>query len=365
MHVSSPISPYDPVRNKRVAPYIDHPRSPKRMCAEPSILNDSASSRYPRHSSLFEETGPDLEPPITPNDPSIRDRSALLPHAVDKFTKSRAVGQSHRDNEKEHVELLHRDVEDSRRENILLFALFACRYKTDRGLPVPSRLLDGIHTALPHDLPEDCHIHDDQTAARRGMYKLSEESARRLGQRYISPALAVVLLELMIYRRNMVPDTADPTDQPLRRRRRRSTYRTGTSKSIAKQTVNFAISLFAKEYMGGEDPVTYMDRRLGSLAVLRDSWCQMECHRNPVLVLEEEEEDTEYSCPPSSPTRPEAAEFGSPLRRRGEGAKRCSRCNMLKYTGSGHGRSKCDDGYSISSLVPYPASPRSDGHRSN
>lgn len=128
----------------------------------------------------------------------------------------------------------------------------------------------------------------------------------------------------------------------------------------AQDIVDFAVAIFVSENRGKADLHHYIDSRLGSLAVLMETWSHNEACANPP-DYDSISEEPDY--PPASPTRPEAAEFGSPSRRRGEGAKRCSRCNMIKFTGSGHGRSKCDDGYSISSKVPYrpvPSSPHSE-----
>lgn len=224
----------------------------------------------------------------------------------------------------------------------------------------------------------------DAHAAQRGLHKLSHDTAERLGQRYVSTTVAAALLEFMVFRRNLVPDMAGVpapcvSVEGRRRRRRRSTYRMATSKIMAEEIVTFAVRMFAQEPRGDEDLISYVDRRLGSLGVAMARWHDMEARFNPEKVLEEKASDdgddeddivmnanngSEFA--PMSPTRPEMAEFGGGgTRRRGEGAKRCSRCNRVKFTGSGHGRSKCDDGYSISSLVPYPASPREDGQGSN
>lgn len=322
---------------------------------------------------------------------------------------------------------------------------------------------------------------DDVTAERLGMYKLSDEAARLLGQTYISPEFAVVLLEFVLLRRNLITTQPDPTDS-CRPRRRRTSYRAATTEHQANTIMHYALRMFADGTDDPDDddvddsmhlqdmddihrsssimkrPKRYgqsnsskqkrrwrkMDRKLGAFGRLMAYYDRVEwtCdppsifgdgmddlpvapHANVVFDFDDDFDDDEVnlnhayrqpshhpdgperhhqhrrvapprmrldlrhsssdnvhshmmnstSPPPRSPTRPDAAEFGSPVtssgggppvqaqphhRRRGEGAKRCSRCHKLKISGSGHGRSKCDDGYSISSLVPYPAPQRPD-----
>eukprot|EP00177_Eucheuma_denticulatum_P008705 GFKZ01015823.1.p1 GENE.GFKZ01015823.1~~GFKZ01015823.1.p1 ORF type:complete len:355 (-),score=22.16 GFKZ01015823.1:690-1754(-) len=297
---------------------------------------------------------PDVEPlpplfPITPPQ-----KSTPLP---DKFTKSRAVGQSHRDNEKEHVEALLRDVQGLRDDNVLLFALFCAQSKVAaQRHTTPLRHIDQV---LPWDTREDHNITTDEQAAARGLYRLPAQAEHTLGQRYISLSLALVMLEFIGNRRNLIM----PTPDPGRRRRRRGSFRTTPSVGQTSATCELALRLFRNDAAreGVVDRRGYVDAKFGALALMLQTWSEYEHGHNPAPF---DPADEVVMLPPGSPTSTVAMEFGSP-RRRGEGAKRCSRCNVVKVTGSGHGRSKCADGYSISSPVPFPASPPSGGDQSS
>lgn len=320
----------------------------------------------------------DLEPPLKRRCPAKpepyttdldfdsepRSPASLLNHAnhsivpfLDKFTKSRAVGQSHRDNEKEHIVTLQRDVEGLRDDNVLLFALFCAQSKVIKHKgPVSSRCIDQV---LPWDSREDEGIASDEQAFALGFYRLPTQAERTLGQRYISFSLALVMLEFIGNRRNLIVGSPDPE----RRRRRRGSFRTAPTAGQASATCDYALRLFKNDaaWESTADKLDFVQRKFGALALMLQTWSEYEHICNPPPF---DPADEVYMHPPGSPTSPDAAEFGSP-RRRGEGAKRCSRCNVVKVTGSGHGRSKCADGYSISSPVPYPASPPSEGNQSS
>lgn len=265
---------------------------------------------------------------------------------MDKFTKSRAVGQVHRDNERVHMAALERDIQQSKCENILLFALFAADYKkarSDHYQPTPIDPTSSVRCSLPSDRPENPGQANAMYGTHTNYYKLSKETAAVLGQTYISSAIASVLLELIIFRRNIVADDLDVSN-PNRRRRRRSSYRMGTSAQVADQIMNYAVRMFAMESPNPSDLNQYVAHRMGSLAHIMERWTMLEQYYRPAEVVVEH-------IPPLPSSRPRVRQITN---KRSEGAKRCSRCNMLKFTGSGHGRSKCDDGYSISSHVPYP-----------
>lgn len=320
----------------------------------------------------------DLEPPLKRHCPAKpepyttdldfdfepRSPASLINHAnhsimpfLDKFTKSRAVGQSHRDNEKEHIAALQRDVQGLRDDNVLLFALFCAQSKVAKhDASIPLRYIAQV---LPWDCREDEGIASDEQASALGFYRLPAQAEHTLGQRYISFSLALVMLEFIANRRNLVVGAPDPE----KRRRRRGSFRTAPTANQASATCNYALRLFKNDadWDAGNDKLDYVQRKFGALALMLQTWSEYEHICNPPPF---DPADEVFMHPPGSPTSPDAAEFGSP-RRRGEGAKRCSRCNVVKVTGSGHGRSKCADGYSISSLVPYSASPPSDGNQSS
>lgn len=339
-----------PVPVKRSPPLLLlNPPSPKRFCITSSSVKDEP---YPADSDVDEVDIDDID------DDDASDDDAVSGPGGDKFTKSRAVGQSHRDNEKEHVVALLKDVGFLRTENVLLFALFCDASHNERGLSISLRRIMQMTT---RDRPEDHHLTDSQARAR-GMHRLAAPTNAILGMKYISTSMAFVLLEFLGIRRNLITSAPDPG----RRRRRRGSFRAAPTVAQANEICQYALGLFRDDAarLRIMDRHAFVDGKMGALAVALHRWSEHEKRNNPAPF--DAEDDEEFSDPPSSPTRPEAAEFGSPSRRRGEGAKRCSRCNMLKYTGSGHGRSKCDDGYSISSIVPYPASPRGeDGNVSN
>lgn len=389
-----------PNDNKREPPPLSLTLPSKRFCPDPRFKNEPAfaQDRLPPLPPLPSHPAPTASPnafapapmhdfdQIHPDSPAVAQDSApdhpdLFDPSVhgspaaplapapgpDKFTKSRAVGQSHRDNEKEHVLALQKDVEDCRVENILLFAVFASQYKAERNHKVTNQVTIGapstgqVRLEVETDRPEDCDINSDEEARARGLHKLSPETASWLGQEYMSSTMAQVLVEMLGYRRNIIVDSPDPT----RRRRRRGSFRNPTATEQANSVFEHGFDLFMAESAGmsHEAQCDYVQEKLGALSLLVRRWSILENMRNPANFDDQEGEEVGQS-PPGSPTRPEAAEFGSPNRRRGDGAKRCSRCCMIKRTGSGHGRSKCDDGLSISSPVPYPA-PSSEGQHSS
>lgn len=377
-----------------------------------------------------------------------RNDSCSLP---DKFTKSRAVGQSHRDNERGHIHALSEAVAKGRQENLLLLSLYLVHPRNVRSACDLENVVDvsynsntcgqvqgdlkanecdggevaeggeddeydvrGIRSCLDGDVAEDEGVHASDIATAHGLYELSPESARRLGQRFISAEVAAALLEFIACRRNLVAPQHDPKD-PARPRRRRTSYRSATSQQQAETIVMYCINVLCRKYnMTGEslllrrrhglcyeneetlvmndktksegferldaERIKFIDDKLGALGRLLRYFDEMESMYNPPKwsdiqngsVMDGDGEGDGNGTrmresPPESPTRPDAAEFGSPSRRRGEGAKRCSRCHKLKVSGSGHGRSKCDDGHSISSSVPYPAStqPEADHYQSS
>lgn len=330
---------------------FDIPELPKRLPPtldfEPPLKRHCPAKPEPYTTDL----DPDFDPPSPASLPN-----NTIPPLPDKFTKSRAVGQSHRDNEKEHIEALQCDVQGLRDDNVLLFALFCAQSKATDHHDSP---LHNIAQVLPWDRREDEGVLSDEQAIARGLYRLPAQAEHTLGQRYISLSLALIMLEFIANRRNLIVAAPDPG----RRRRRRGSFRTAPTVNQANATCEYALKLFRNDAAreGTADKLGYVQAKFGALALMLRTWSEYEHSCNPPPF---DPADEVFMHPPGSPTSPDAAEFGSP-RRRGEGAKRCSRCNVIKVTGSGHGRSKCADGYSISSPVPYPASPPSEGNQSS
>lgn len=324
----------------------------------------SQSQQDPSYSShLF--ASPNVCPSVL--DPSVHS---------DKFTKSRAVGQFHRDNEKHLVSSIAQEIEDLKNENSLLLSILQSRCK------MPNLPSSNAHTSvtpqvaesrLSYDRPEDFNLTEDE-AGQLGMLKLSTESSALLRQQFISPHFAVVLMEIILTRWNVVHLLPNShlacKDPPLRKRR--TSFRTAISQEQAETVFQFATSLIQRHApFFSSSPVFYhkclppqtenvfenvflpriIDARMGSLSVLLARFEQFERHYNPPgLECYETDEIDVLSC------RPPLTDHFDPLAHKRDRAKRCTRCLKYKVSGSGHGRSKCDDGHSISSTVPYPAS---------
>lgn len=248
------------------------------------------------------------------------------------------------------MESLCKEVQTLRDDNVLLFALFCAQSK------VLNNHAFALHApAMPWDRTEDQDVVNDVQAKHNNLYKMSEPAQVALGQRYISASLATVMLEFILFRRNMV---AVSTDFGCRKRRRGS-FRASPTEQQTESACAFALNTFRNEAatlgLGGQEARRkYVDSKFGALALMLKVWSETERNTNPP-PFEPREQDKHR---PPSPTSLHCnfSDLGY-LKRRGEGAKRCSRCNVIKVTGSGHGRSKCADGYSISSPVPFPAAP--------
>ncbi|PXF48287.1 hypothetical protein BWQ96_01976 [Gracilariopsis chorda] len=278
----------------------------------------------------------------------------------DRLAKSRATGQSYRDNEREHIFRLITAIEHGRLENNLLFVLYA-----NPSAPLScATCISSRHAAqwhVPWDVAEDgCEIKDVR------LHALSARTQAMLGQGFISGALATVLLELMLHRRNML---GEPCPVQLgaavadadRRRRRRPPYRTATTQEGAASIVQLAVRQFCRESSRPRAMWDHVQWRLGHVAVAAYHMDNIEAMLNPQVRLSDcarhSRRGAELEC--SDAARGVESELFDALGmgRRGDGAKRCSRCGVLKITGSGHGRSKCADGLGICSAVPFPASP--------
>ena len=384
-----------PSNNKRSPPpfFLNPPT--KRHCSHPYQINPVTSkfefeSPSPSYASFHENPNPtlsltaiqnpiqtypipnDLDTPTTPVNPQHDPSPPPSPSpnqapVAEKFAKSRATGQDHRDNEREHIKDLERKMERARDENSLLFSIVKHQFKRQR---FPNGI-SSSEIALPCDVAEDYDVFDDDTAFSRGLLTMSSESQRRLGIKYISPAIANILLEFIILRRNWVYEEDNCTSLPLqsnldsptntnRRKRRRTKYLKVPFISTIEKLVSHSANVFAAEVDIEQDVDQHVDFRLGNLSVVLHRWIESERKHGGSLDCEDFGLD-EVTDPPKSPTRPSAADFGSPpQRRRGEGVKKCSRCGVKKFSGSGHGRSTCADGHSISSPLPFPTYKKAD-----
>lgn len=212
------------------------------------------------------------------------------------------------------------------------------------------------------------------------MFKISSDTASQIGgQRFISPEIAVITLEYAVTRWNMVVQCPDPPDDTSARKRRvrRRICRTSTSQTQADLIAQFALYVFSRgchsisqtpssetneslaelpgdngDHEQSKD-IDGIDSRMGSLGILLSyldlSWLQTNL---PGAAYNDHEEHMGLN---STSTLDLVSSEGGRGKKRGDGAKRCSRCHKYKIAGSGHGRSQCDDGYGISSVVPYPA----------
>lgn len=296
----------------------------------------------------------------------------------DKYAKSRAVGQSHRDNERLFLQSLSASVKDLLAENILLHSLLLKQNELlhnltfNDSLQTHSQLAtferEGIHSSMFFDTPEDFSL-SERDALALGMFKVSAEASTQLGQRFISADMASALMEFVIVRWNIAAQQPDPSDgrKPLIRGR---IFRACTTQCQALLSVQFARALLGQccnaswishqyalyRHTLQDNGVNQFDNnflriglniRLGSLGLLLErldqSWLSSD--------LPGIHDDNEHM--PNSPVGLDIVEFGHFHRTKLDGAKRCSRCLKLKTAGSGHGRSQCDDGFGISSTIPY------------
>lgn len=351
--ISSPLPLPLPPR-KRTYPSGHHP-CPKRPCLDKHSLNHILDDdRTPPPSPPLVQTIPMVQTPMfaQPTQPAQPAQSAQPAQpAPDKFSKSRAIGQTHRDNELAHLDELQREIEEGRAENLLLFTMSVQRYTNKWKTYVHSNR--AIFSHFFDNCFEDHGVTRKAMALSLGLYKVSTETRERIGVQYISAEMAAVYLELHAYRRNLVPDGVPGA---RRRRGKRTSYREATSVYQAELVVAFAERVFWACAQRGNDHLGFafvkrvVDLKMEALGVLFRRFDDMEwCFMPADLVTQ----DSEFL--PGSPTGTQMAQFDSPRRRR-EIAKRCSRCQKLKVSGSGHGRSKCDDGFSISSPVPYAQS---------
>ncbi|PXF47695.1 hypothetical protein BWQ96_02557 [Gracilariopsis chorda] len=375
-------------------------RVPPFSLVKPNHVRRSSSSTSPSYNSLK---------PSTPWNKSRTFASpSWAPDVSRRLAKSRATGQKYRDNEQHRVFRLIIAIQNGRMENCLLFTVYSA-HKRRRSSATPC--VEGCaasycspscamgaasctfwnkaagrveqHRFLYQrryqcartkqlgplwfrgdEITEDC-----ESGVHVLLHPLSNRCQRVLRQRFISGALATTLLEIILHRRNIVRTQADDSwdedgdgfssVETDGRRRKRSPFRKAVAESTMQSLMQLAIREFSREAGSHPDLADYVQRRMGNLSILMfhyddaEAWCNAETD----LVgddgpLEDEMPDVEgWSC------SGEVNGFGSWDVTLREGPRRCTRCGVLKVSGSGHGRSKCMDGLGVASTVPFEEAP--------
>lgn len=252
--------------------------------------------------------------------------------AADRFAKSRSVGQTHRDNEKYFSDTMQKDVEKLRAENVLLFAMLTVNHGQARNGA-------SAHMAAL--------LRNRERAEAAGFHRLSNRAATILGLGVLSGAMAMIMLELIAARRNLIA----VSDLNTSNRRRRRTTLSAPAQGVVEGIILAGLDKLRKEGSAfNVVPQYWVDSCLDSLRCAHKNWAEHE--QSAGAPIFEDEPFSESEAGRSIRNRVE-----SPKPRPGEGPKRCSRCRKFKTAGSGHGRSKCDDHMLISSSIPYPAPP--------
>lgn len=169
-----------------------------------------------------------------------------------------------------------------------------------------------------------------------GLWKLSAATAQRMGLHFISSEMAAIVLEWISIRRNLHL-TQFPSDS------RTSIVPTTMEQAVA--IVHYALRVL---------PAGASDHALAMLGVIHDAFADMERTMSPATF---DADDMPNDQQDMSMPRRDRTDIPDGAFARSVGVKRCTRCGKIKASGSGHGRSECDDGFSISSAVPYPAYP--------
>lgn len=205
--------------------------------------------------------------------------SSDLDAVARRLAQSRLVGLRHRENEKIRTVQLELDITALQQENDIL----AYRIQEARCNP---HILDVL-----------------RSKERSDSISISTDSSRIIGSGNITGDSALLLLELIALRRNIVP---------LHR------YE-GMSPNSA---------LYCPDYLEVEN------------AVQGQLWNPHNIERHAMWADHEANSTTE-----------EGKERLS---------KKCTRCGKIRMAGSGHPRSSCDDGFRIASAVPYREAPETE-----
>ncbi len=137
---------------------------------------NSSTPTSPNHSTISST-------PPTPCLPDIH----LPPDVTAKKRELRMVGQRHRDKERSHVTSLYDTIHALQQENHRLFAL--CTATLSRPAQVSAAELRSMLKS--------------QVQLIRGTHRVSDVAAAKLGVRYLTGAMALLLLETIACRRNL------------------------------------------------------------------------------------------------------------------------------------------------------------------
>lgn len=248
-----------------------------------------------------------------------------------KYHKSRIFGQTHRNNERALEQRLESEIMALQRERAMLSSLLA-------------------HNAIfmDHRASPDSSL-SSFSSPSVSQYRLAPKTAAVLGTDAISGTIAATLLEIVSLRRNVIPPVCDS-----RTPRRRRSGLVAPPQSMYEALFKWARQAFANEFLGSEeDRVLYVEQQFRILTNLHSKWAQQERDFGPLSMFP----NNEYQGLSDLTSGP-AQEYPARTRRRkGCGPRRCTRCKKIKHAGSGHGRSNCDDGVSVSRSIPYPAGP--------
>lgn len=247
------------------------------------------------------------------------------------------VGQKHRDNERSVRKQLYADVETLRNKQLL--------QQLTRKAMFSASQLDRV------DLNTLCSLLKAEVAgARRGAHRVSDLTAAMLGVRYLSGALALLLLETVAARRNLLP-----LPRAVAAGRRRQKALECPPESIFEAIIRAAAVQIRQEAIRAHQ----CDSRYASgawqaalFSVAYEAHARWAAH------------EASFSGPPPDVTNPTIvaqAAMVADVSRTGRvivsnGPKHCSRCGKVRTAGSGHPRSCCDDGNKVSSPLPYAGS---------
>ena len=308
---------------------------PKRQCyTTPEVVQPALSPHSPTISDASTISATNSEVSQCPDSPDI-----TAPQ--DRFTSSRIIGQKHRDKEYELRGQLEEQVEKLLIDkNLRIVELFIERLRY--GLS--SKQLAYLRVLLKKEVREN----RDQS-----YHRVSEKSAAILGAEYWSGAMALILLDMISTRRNLV-------DVPREsgKRRRKDTLECAPE-GVFDQMMNTAIGNLKSTMNLSSEIVNELPE------ISKDQWCliALEWVKEAHEIWSNHEDSSnppklkakELRFPPDS----DSVLIGNravPYKGSNDKGdlKRCTRCKKGKTAGKGHRRGKCDDGIDIASKIPYP-----------
>lgn len=302
------------------------PLTPTRDLKTPvSLLNFLPHRPSSWHKTL--PTSP-VSRPATPPTPVAIPTSPSAVGGVDvagvgtKRRELRAVGQAHRDRQRDEQDALADYVAELQRTNTALYN--GCM-----------EMMRGTAQAQPRQLRALLRAEVSGTRSCVGMHPVSDVFAARLGVRYLTGAMALVLLEYVAARRNLVHVARRPRVAELTCPER-TVYDTVLQKGVVQIRAE-ANRLAAMQYM---DPDEWVTEILAALASIHEQWS-----------IDEGEacvDATGFAAARAAKlANIHAGRAGNGKRR----PKKCHRCGMERSAGSGHPRGFCklDDAKSTNS----------------